>query len=116
MTGPAPGAFSVMAETGTNEEGKVWSVHTEAAAEMVMVGSANTKRGLSGRGLGRAPRGDETETGPAGMAVCLTRGIQQAWGKCKSTGVSLDSALEPVNLALDGAESASVSVSRLLGL
>lgn len=70
MTAPAPGAFSVMAETGTNEEGTVWSVHMEAAAEMVMVGSANTKRGLSGRGLGRAPRGDET--GPAGTAVCLT--------------------------------------------
>lgn len=52
MTAPAPGAFSVMAETGTNEEVKVWSVHMEAAAEMVMVGSANTKRGLSGRGLG----------------------------------------------------------------
>lgn len=80
MTAPAPGAFSVMAETGTNEEGKVWSVHMEAATEMVMVGSANTKRGLWGRGLGRAPQGDETETGPAGTAVCLTQGIQQASG------------------------------------
>lgn len=83
---------------------------------MVMVGSANTKRGLWGRGLGRVPWEDETEIGPAGKAVCLTQGIQQAWGKCKSIRVSLDTALEPINPALDGAESASVSVSKLLGL
>lgn len=30
MTAPAPGAFSVTGETGTNKEGKVWSVHMEA--------------------------------------------------------------------------------------
>lgn len=100
-------------ETGTNKEGNYGSRTWGLSTERVVVGRADTKRELWGRGLGQAPWGDETGEGLEDRPSISHKEHRRSGASVSLPGSPLAFALEltPVNLVLVGAEfSISLSV------
>lgn len=84
MVGPASAAYNIMEGTGAKKEAAMEHSTEELSREMAVVGRENTKRWTLGqRGLGQDPPG-RRNWNRAWRTGCLTKGPQEAHGKCKS--------------------------------